>query len=143
MEKVNGRRKEIKEQLTQIEAARKAVEAYKRAVLAVQEALGRGPVHGLGTTVMVMLSEASKFGKCSECESSGEAGWKFCAFCGAEIVRFERPKAPDHVTVGYSQKTIKVPLFSYAAEPAERKPLTVFVEVEKPKTSRMRDVPTR
>jgi len=49
--------------------------------------------------VMTQDRPRSSFGygteifKCLECGGTGEATeWKFCAFCGAEIVRFDRPQ---------------------------------------------------
>jgi|GEM_PF-3638393 len=83
----------MKSKLEQIEAARKAFQAYERAVTAAQEAIGDGPVHGLGTTVMVEKSNQNF--ECSECKFIGWANsWKFCPSCGSEIMRFERPDLP-------------------------------------------------
>ena len=71
-------------------AARKAFEAYEKAVAAAQAFIASGPPRGLGTTVME--EEENYHGgdfHCSECQGrTRDKSWKFCAFCGAEIVRF-------------------------------------------------------
>lgn len=66
-----------------------------------QKALALGPARGLGTTIMAKQydeyagyswRDEERF-ECAECEfiARGDLrAWKFCASCGAEIMRFER-----------------------------------------------------
>jgi len=91
--------------LEQVKTARKVLEAYERAIEAAQTLMASGPAPVSGTTVMVRTHEGfhSSTFKCSECERTCDKGdWKFCAYCGAEIIRYDLPKDPDTVTV-YSQ----------------------------------------
>jgi hypothetical protein len=90
-----------KAQLTKIEAARKAFQSYENAVTAAQEIIADGPVRGLGTTVMVKQpGYGVEAFKCSECGNAGaSSSWKFCAFCSAEIIRFDRSIDPQSQTV--------------------------------------------
>jgi hypothetical protein len=37
--------------------------------------------------------------KCSECQNTGHGDWKFCAYCGAEIIRFDHEQPPTHFIV--------------------------------------------
>jgi hypothetical protein len=99
-----------KEWLTKIKAARKAFHAYEAAVKAAQEATADGPVRRLGTAVMVSQPSIGSYihFKCSECEFIGYDDWKFCAGCGAEIMRFDRSNEPEtnvaHVQVEVTTK---------------------------------------
>lgn len=88
--------------IDKIKAARVAFRAWERAVIAAQEALGSNPsegiMHGAGTCVMTSAPrykyENPDFA-CSECKGRGKADWKFCAFCGSEIMRFDDPVLKD------------------------------------------------
>ena len=45
------------------------------------------------TTVMVEEGVFGTYFKCSECGGKADrTGWKFCAYCGAEIVRWQKQK---------------------------------------------------
>jgi hypothetical protein len=79
-------------------AARKAFEACERAVSAAQELIAAEPARGLGTTVMTSGHYGQYF-KCSECSGTGYEGWSFCAFCGCEIVRYDRREGPKTIMV--------------------------------------------
>jgi hypothetical protein len=122
----------------QIAAARKAFHAYERALGAAQKALAHGPARGLGTAIMMKQydeypsyswREAEEF-KCSECEfiARGDLrGWKFCASCGAEIMRFERK--PE-----YEPEEIKMKLVDGAQEPKPKEIKIKVVEVSQEPT---------
>lgn len=71
----------------QIKAVEKAFAAYGKAVQAAQELFADGPQNVTGTCIY--LSRADKY-FCSECNGMfvGDNRWHFCAFCGAEIIRF-------------------------------------------------------
>jgi hypothetical protein len=56
---------------------------------------------------------------CSECGKTGNGTWKFCAYCGSEIVRFVREEGP--ITV---QVQVEVPK-------EKPKPRTIRVKVTK------------
>jgi len=124
------------EQVKKIEAARKAFQAYERAVAAAREIIADGPVRGLGTTVMeAQYSEWRNSGphgyKCSECgftaRTSIEDGWKYCPGCGAEIVRFARD--PEH-----EPKPLEKVEFILVEEPKREPEIQHFiVSSEKPK----------
>jgi hypothetical protein len=119
------KRQQVKEKLTAIEAARKAVEAYERAVQAVEKAFSGGPAHGRGTAVMRMNSGfITGRGKCSECEATGEDTWKFCAYCGAEIVRFEHPEesATKQIAVHVETETLNIPTYAIHVKTENEKP---------------------
>ncbi len=103
-----------------IKAARTAFAAYERAVAAANEVIAAGPVRGLGTTVMTgSKSSFNNSFTCSECQGRGKGDWKFCAFCGAEIVRFELPKESNTISV------------QVESAPAEPRTQTVFVQTYK------------
>jgi hypothetical protein len=113
----------LESKIRQIKAVRDAFQNYALAVAAAQEAIGDGPVHGLGTCVMTQ--EQGESFKCSECAREDLAEcWKFCAYCGTEIMRFDRHQEDeaamkDQVTVKYEK----------SKTPEETR---VYVEMEKP-----------
>ena len=65
-------------------AVRNAIAAYPAALEAIKKAAPHVP----GTCVMSRTSFTGYY-TCSECQGNGSAGAKFCAHCGAEIVRFD------------------------------------------------------
>jgi hypothetical protein len=93
-------------------AARKAFEAYERAVAAAEKMIAAGPPFGLGTTVMTGVSHGfTETLTCFECKGRGEKGWKFCAHCGAEIVRFDSGLSQriENATVVYKVEENAIP----------------------------------
>lgn len=61
---------------------------------------------------------------CSECGKKGLAGdWKFCAYCGAEIVRFVREEAPSTVTIQVLKEKPAVTRSQMRVEVLETKPV--------------------
>jgi DNA-directed RNA polymerase subunit RPC12/RpoP len=85
--------------INKVRQASKAMEAYEKAVIAAQEMIAQGGlVHGLGATVMVgrlepWIIEPTSYvcAECSaNCHTSGAKDWKFCPYCGAEILRWDR-----------------------------------------------------
>lgn len=100
--------KQVSSQLEKIRAAREAFQNWERAQEAAEAAIGDGPangiIHGSGTCVMIDQRSQSyhpeRF-QCSECGQDGHARWKFCAFCGAEIIRFDRPEESPKNGSGY------------------------------------------
>ncbi len=115
--------------LEQIKVARDAFDAWERAVVAAHEALGDGPTngvtHGLGTCIMVgrprRTYQESSY-KCSECRGEGKRDWKFCAFCGAEIMRFDEEVLQDGEYETIEVQVTQVP----------QKMQTVLIHVEEP-----------
>ena len=81
--------KTVMAHLRQAKVAREAFQAYEKAIKAAQEVIAAGPIPVSGTTTVMTESHGGRY-SCAECEGSGFAkGWKFCPFCGAEIMRFE------------------------------------------------------
>jgi hypothetical protein len=100
-------------------AARKAIEAYEKAVAAAQQALLDGPPTGLGATIMREKPYGVHgLGKgnyvCSECgKDRNSTGWKFCPHCGCEIVRFDKyvdPNVKDYSVSIVIEKQKSVPM---------------------------------
>jgi hypothetical protein len=92
-----------------ISAARKAFEAVDAAIqkaAQMMELLSKCR-HVPGATVMIETSGFGSYSKCSECGHSDQqtSGWKFCRYCGCEIIRFERAPENDSktITVGYAE----------------------------------------
>jgi DNA-directed RNA polymerase subunit RPC12/RpoP len=111
-----------------IKAARRAFQAYERAVEAAQQAMAEGGlIYGLGATVMVghfdsWGNEPASYA-CAECGSTcpnvtrySMNDWKFCPFCGAEILRWDRKKHEE-------TRTIKVKVTESTRELVPRKVL--------------------
>jgi hypothetical protein len=110
--------------LDRVNAARKVIQAYENVIKATQEIIEAGPAPVKGTTVMVRTHEGfhSSTFKCSECERTCDtAGWKFCAYCGAEIIRYDLPKNADTITV-----------YGHAENP-QPKPQKIIVHTEQVK----------
>jgi hypothetical protein len=80
------------------------------------------------TTVMVEEDDSFHLTfKCSECDvRTNRTDWKFCAYCGAEIVRWDKCKStvehvpvivydndlkPKRITVQVENRTLKTPIF--------------------------------
>jgi hypothetical protein len=99
--------------LDKVKAARKAFHAYEKAVQAV---IAAGPVRRLGTTVMTRpQSFHGSYYTCAECGQRGAAqGWKFCAYCGCEIVRFADEPAQRTIMLEVTNVTREYKLPSYA-----------------------------
>src|SRR5205814_9776500 len=77
-----------------LEAVRKAVAAYAAALEAIKKAAPHVP----GTCVMSAFSHSGYY-RCSECEGYGLKGDRFCAHCGAEIIRFDDLNQPREIIV--------------------------------------------
>jgi hypothetical protein len=88
-----------------LEAVRKAIAAYAAALEAIKQA----SPHVAGTCVM-SRNHPSGYFTCSECEGNGSAGNKFCAHCGAEIIRFDdldQPRVVD-LTITAPEAEVKI-----------------------------------
>ena len=85
-----------------LEAVRNAIAAYEETLAELKKV----PPRAVGTTI---ITEGEKhFGgsatyTCSECSHSERfqfcPTWKFCPYCGAEIIRFTLQPEPETITV--------------------------------------------
>jgi hypothetical protein len=112
-------------------AARKAFETVDAAIQKAAQAMELLSKcrHVPGTAIMIEQSGFGSYAKCSECGHSDQQrdGWKFCRYCGCEIIRFERASENDSKTVTVWSQDVKQ---------EKQDPVTVYVGLTDQKRNR-------